>query len=285
MKKSQLILPVLVATTTLAVPANNTAEESFLDHLTLSARFGIGLKAKFGARANNSGGTYNYLDGYVLTDSTGNFSPPPTNPGDPHLDNLTQYWGYDNSARQRDGAPVIDGFPTVLMTRDASGGGGLGASTLEDCVNVSPELSYMREFDEGDEKDWRWGGEIAVSYVNLCLRNNTLVNGTGVQDAFQYYQGTLPPNSPTANGQSYQGPYAPSAGGPQYILISPLAIPQSGTVPIIVSGRHQFDADIWGFRLGPYLNRTLGKEKNWDINFVGGLSLALVNSSASWSQT
>ena len=287
MKTSSLILPALVATSSLAVTTMHCPhEDTFLDHLTLSARFGFGIEARFGARVNQSGGTYNSLDGYVLTDSTGNFSPPPTNPSDPHLDNLTQYWGYDNSARQRDGAPVVGGFPTVLMTRiaGAAAGGGLGGSTLEDDPTISPELSYRRQFAEGDEKDWSWGGEIAVNYQNLCLRNSGTQNYTGVQDAFQYYQGTLPPNSPTSNGQSYQGPYAPSTGGPQYILISPLPIPQTGTVPVVVSGRHQFDADIWGFRLGPYLNRTLGKEKNWDVNFVGGLALALVDSSVSWSE-
>src|SRR5471032_843290 len=73
------------------------------NRITLSLRFGLNIHSKFkgigssfasgsaaaaGSRRTPNGDLYNYDDGYVLTDSTGNF-----------LD-LSTYWGYDSTALQ-----------------------------------------------------------------------------------------------------------------------------------------------------------------------------------------
>ena len=96
MKKNYLLLPVLAAASTLSVMADDTpldkpsdkSLDKFMDRLTFSGRFGLNINAKFGSRTAPGGGTYNYLDGYVHNDSTGNFDPTGTFP-----DGITQNWG------------------------------------------------------------------------------------------------------------------------------------------------------------------------------------------------
>src|SRR6266699_1485286 len=71
------------------------------NRLSLSARFGFNISGKFKGIGNGlftvpapnprrtlDGDAYNYDDGYVLTDSSGNFG------------GETRYWGYDDSASQ-----------------------------------------------------------------------------------------------------------------------------------------------------------------------------------------
>src|SRR5882724_12530388 len=68
------------------------------NRVTLSLRFGLNISAKFtgvgasfpGSAPGNGrftldGDPYNYDDGYVLTDSSGNFF------------SVSSYWGYDNA--------------------------------------------------------------------------------------------------------------------------------------------------------------------------------------------
>src|SRR6266850_7096576 len=96
MKRLQIILSLLLASRTFAGEDDEPDLNQCKDRLTLSARLGFNVRAKFGLRRTPDGMAYNYLDGYVLRDSTGDFDPTGTFPG------ITQNWGYDNSARQRD---------------------------------------------------------------------------------------------------------------------------------------------------------------------------------------
>jgi len=61
--------------------------------------------------------------------------------------------------------------------------------------------------------------------------------------------------------------------------LSPMLIPGGAT---IVDQRN-FDADIWGFRLGPYAEYPLGR--NVDLWFSGGLAVGLLDGSAAWKET
>jgi len=243
------------------------------NRLTLSARFGFNIRAKFGRRLTPDGLAYNYLDGYVLRDSTGDFDPTGTFPG------ITQNWGYDNSARQRDGSAAIGGFPTVSMTRLASGADPL-TDKIDDDPNPGFELVYARQLYVSDQ--WHFGVEAAANFTSIGLRESGTTSGSGFLDAFQYFPGTSPPNSPTANGEPFQGTFGPGTGGPQYALISDSAA-GSTAVPVSVAGQRKFDADLWGFRLGPYVERQLSRR--WAVNLAGGLAVAIVNGDASWSQT
>ncbi len=99
--------PVTISTNGPSIVANR---------LSLSARFGFNISGKFKGIGNGlftvpapnprrtlDGDAYNYDDGYVLTDSSGNFG------------GETRYWGYDDSASQILGN-------TVQPRRDAGAG-------------------------------------------------------------------------------------------------------------------------------------------------------------------
>ena len=271
MKKNYLLLPVLVASSTLSVladdvPLDKPSDKSldkFMDRLTFSGRFGLNINAKFGPRTAPGGGAYNYLDGYVHNDSTGNFDPTGTFP-----DGITQNWGYDNSSRQ-----VNAQNNTILMTR---GGGSNGS--MNDDPQLGAELGYTRElFSHGD---FSFGFETALNYMNVSFNDGIGYSGSGTQDAYPYFTGTIPPAAPNANGQPYQGQSSPGQQGGFVIGATPVS---STPVAISMTGRHQFDADLWGFRLGPYIQYSLGKHV--DLNLVGGFTAVLIHGEASWSET
>jgi hypothetical protein len=50
-----------------------------------------------------------------------------------------------------------------------------------------------------------------------------------------------------------------------------------------VTGTRDFDADVFGLRVGPYLEFPLSQQ--WLLSLSGGLALALVNSDFSFTET
>jgi hypothetical protein len=268
MKKHSAILGLLLASRAFAAENDAPDLNQCKDRLTLSARFGFNVSAKFAPRLTPDGLAYNYLDGYVLRDSTGDFDPTGTFPG------VTQNWGYDNSTRQRDGSAPVGGFPTVSMTRLASGADPF-TDKFDDDPSLGFELVYARRLCVRDQ--WHFGVEAAVNFTSIGISESGTTSGSGVRDAYQYFPGTSPPNSPNANGEPYQGRFD-QAG----IVISDT--PASSTpVPVSVAAQRKFDADLWGFRLGPYVERQLSRR--WAVNLAGGLAVAIVDGNASWSQT
>ena len=267
--KTHIVWPVLVATSTMAVPLNKPVEDSFVNRLTLNARFGLNIGAKFGARTTPEGGLYNYVDGYVLTDSTGNANP---TDGSEIPGPLTQYWGYNNSPRQ-----VVGN--TIVLTRSAAGSD-LLSHKFDDDPRLGAELVYSRELGKHDK--WTYGFEVGIGYMNLCLRDNSSYTGTGTQDAFPFFAGTTPPEAGTvAHPDAYQGAFnlAQQAG----FVIGAVPVSSIPGQQVSIAGRHQFDADIWGLRVGPYLSHPLGKHA--EINLVGGFAAALINAHTEWSET
>jgi len=53
----------------------------------------------------------------------------------------------------------------------------------------------------------------------------------------------------------------------------------STPVPVSIAGQRKFDAELWGFRLGPYVERQLSRR--WAVNLAGGLAVAIVNGDGS----
>ena len=239
-----------------------------LNRFSLNARFGLNISAKFRSmsgitltappRTTPDGSQYNYDDGYVLNDISG------------HAGNQTWNWGYDQSGQ-------IAGN-TILMHRttvsaDAPAGTDVGGGDPQSGF----EFTYDREL--GNRDDLRYGFEAAVNYMNLSLKNTSVSSGDvrRLTDAYPFTPGTTPPPTPPV----YQG----SFNGPGFLLGY---TPVSSTPTTIVGGatvvdQRNYNADIWGFRLGPYAEYPLSQ--NIDLWFSGGLAVALADGSASWTET
>jgi len=266
------ILPI-----TLIGTLSASADPWFLQSPTAQSlnRFGASFRAAFNVevefknvgaftappgRVTLDGDPYNFDDGYVLVDSTGNMA------------GYTRYWGYD-SANQ------VPGDGTLLMSRYSSS----GAKVRDDDGDFQPggEITYSRVL--GGDDNWRWGVETALNYMNVSARDSSAVSAsvTRQSDAFQ-----LPPlegggfvNPPPA---PYQGRYALQPEGNPVIGATPVS---SSTTMIMaaVTGSRRFEADVFGLRFGPFLEVPLGEDLFLTIS--GGLSLAEVRSDFKFSDT
>jgi len=244
-------------------------ETNSLNRLTLSGRAAFGLSAKFGAlpatafssttRFTPNGDPYNYDNGYVLTDSSGNAG------------GLTTYWGYDNASQ-------ISGN-TILMSRsEVVSGDSSDGQVADSNPNYGAELLFSRQL--GVKGEVHYGLEAGLSYLNISLSDNSPYSAevSSVVDAYSFTPGTTPPTTPP----SYQGPFS----GPGFLIGS---TPSSSSSSLLggatVSGKRQYDADLFGFRLGPYVEFSIFNLRQLTLTLGGGFAAGWVNSSASWTET
>jgi hypothetical protein len=281
----------------LAVEIEEPREED-KHRLSLSGRFGFNINAKFKGNAvggfttptgsgrrtpsdpNDPQGTrpYNYDNGYIYNDISGS------------ADSLTWFWGYDNSSAQVNSSTLNPGgynnaIPdnSILLTRTTTVGSTGGDQKLAgDEPYLGFEITYNRELGRRERR--RWGIEAAFNHLNLCLgtRANSSATAVTVTDAYQYFPGTTPPNGTPANPyqQTYSGPITGTAG---FVVSNIIAATFGSTNTASVVGNYKFRADVFGFRLGPYLDFPLGERTLLSLN--AGVALGLVSSHASWSET
>lgn len=276
-KHLRLILAMCAAS---LVPALR-AEQDVTNRLNLSARlgfnvsarfrgagsFGIGAPAQPAPRFTPQGDRYNYDNGYVLRDISGNEG------------GQTWYWGYDQGG-QISGNSILLSRATTRTTAAAS-------STEDAGLAPGAELTFSRQLGVKDR--FRYGFDAAVNYMQLEFQDRSSASSTTTTttDTYAFTPGTTPPSGP------YQGSYE----GPGYLISStPLssttttrpggrATTPSGseTTPDSVVGRRNFEGDLWGFRLGPYLEIPMGT--NWDISLSAGLAVGILDGSGTWSDS
>jgi hypothetical protein len=246
------------------------ADAQSLNSFSFSARLGFNVSARFrnpgqisfnSNRTTPHGDKYNYDDGYVLTDSSGN-------QGD-----LTSYWGYDNSSRQISGN-------TILMHKTTSASGLSSPWMDADNPAFGGELVYRRQLGLlSKSHDIRWGLELAGNFLNTSVNDHRSYAGNVTQrtDAYPFTPGTTPPEA--TPGSPFQG----SFGGGNFLIG---ATPESSTfssAAATVSGSRKIDADMFGFRLGPYVEFPVAT--NLNLSLSGGFAGALVDVDASWNET
>lgn len=240
-----------------------------VNELTASFRMAFNVKAGFenvGAlgAANRpttpAGDAWNYDDGYVLTDSTGNAL------------GYTRYWGY-SSLNQ------LPGNGTLLMNRFSAGGTTLDANPDEPIPGF--ELAYRRELGRGEK--WRWGLEAACNYMRVSVKDSQSFasSATRLTDTYQLpaLEGggyVTPPPPPY-----YQGPNL-SPNGSIVIGANPVSS-LTDALMTSVSGSHDLEANVIGWRLGPYVEMPLGQRGK--VSLSGGLSLAYVLSDFQFSES
>ncbi|HLX70635.1 MAG TPA: hypothetical protein VKV04_13495 [Verrucomicrobiae bacterium] len=269
------VIGLLSAATAASAQDNEPCDQSgFLstNRLTLSFRMGLNISGKFknvgrsfstGAplaanRRTPDGDRYNYDNGYVLVDSSGNFGGQSWN------------WGYDNASQVNSKANTIS-FNRTVATGLPSENSGDGSSYF------GPELAY--DYTLG-ETDWwhhlRVGIESAVNFMPVGFNSGSHVDASLAQqtDTYTYTPGTTPPSAP------YQG----SRNGPGFVINVPASSSAVSIIPGATFIAHQhFDAKLWGARLGPCVELPVSQKL--DLLLTGGLAAGLIDGSASWNET
>jgi opacity protein-like surface antigen len=273
---------VLFTTAVSAEQDLNTYLQS-TNHLTLSLRFGLNISGKFsgvgsglflpGSAPGNGqltpdGDPYNYDDGYNLTPSA---SPNPA---------YTTYWGYDN-IKQLIVDPV-NGYTGVQLSQTTATGISTGQSG-EDSQNAFPgfELSYDREFGEkANWHDMHYGLEGAVNYMKISLNDSGVSSGTSTTTTYDFlfeFPTGLPLIPPSSTAGSGITPGRPS------LSVSPSSVTTGAPATAAFFSQDQFSGDLWGFRLGPYLDFPMSEK--WSLHLSGGLAVGLLDDSEEWQQT
>lgn len=239
-----------------------------LNQFSLGFRMGFNIQASFKTAFGSGaaipapgvhGVNRNYDDGYNRVDDTGNAG------------GYTRYWGYDYNSQYDPGANTI----TMHSAAGSASTGNRGDELLPGF-----ELSYQREL--GRQGRWHWGLETALNYQRLSIRDNssTAINGVLTSDTYQMppvpgggY--VIPPPAP------YQGQPGSSGNGNPAIYDTPSS---RSTSPLAatVGGSRSFDADIFGWRVGPRLEIALSD--NVSLAISGGFSLVGVASDFSVNQ-
>jgi hypothetical protein len=257
-------------------PAASTEQDWQTDsnstnRITLSLRFGLNISGKFkgvgssfssgaplsGGRRTPNGDPYNYDNGYVLTDISGNYG------------GQSWYWGYDNASQVNSSANTIAFNHTVATGFPSENSG-------DDSPYVGAELTYDYELDLKEHwHNLHYGVEGAVNFMPIEFNSGGRYNATLSRqtDTYGYTPGTTPPTAP------YQGSY----GGPGFVI----NVPPVSSITALVPGatflaQQHFTANLWGFRLGPYVELPVSEKL--DLHFTVGLALGLLDSETSWKE-
>jgi len=259
------------------------------NHVTLSLRFGLNIRASFkgfgnglyyvpGSSSGNGrttpfGDPYNYDDGYVLT--TSSYTPNPDNSPNP---TFTTYWGYDNQQLVSAGGQLIGSagaYTGVALSRSTATGISASQSGSDGQSYPGFELAYDREL--GKKENWHdmhFGLEGAVNYMKISVNENS-ASGASVSTLTDVYNFPITESSPPPTADS---------GGPSSIALtsSPVSSSISSASGSFLS-QDQYNGDLWGFRLGPYVDFPMSKK--WSLHLSGGLALGLLDDSEAWQQT
>ncbi|HWF18136.1 MAG TPA: hypothetical protein VG754_02670 [Verrucomicrobiae bacterium] len=246
--------------------AQDDGSTTNLNHFRLSARVGFNITGRFknlgsltltpSGRTTPNGDPYNYDNGYVLTDVSGSAG------------GQTWYWGYD-------GPGQISGN-TILMTRSTPSGnteapGGIGSG------DPDPGFEFVYDRELGSHGKLHYGVEAAINYTRVSFNDHSAFAGnvTHRTDAYPFTPGTTPPATPPP----YQGTY----DGPGFLLgATPISSSTVTTGGAIITGQREFDSDIIGFRLGPYVEYPLTQKL--DLSVSAGLAVGFLMNSASWNE-
>lgn len=260
----------VIAFAALLIPGSLAAQQDTstnFNHFRLSLRAGFNITARFqnlGAvalspnRTTPDGYKYNYNNGYVLPDASGNAG------------GKTWNWGYDSPSQ-------ISGN-TILLSRTGPGPTAASPEGVEDGdVNWGWEISYDREF--GVIGSFHYGLEAAINYTRVQFNDQGTYLGPArkTTDAYPFTPGTTPPSTPP----SYQGTF----NGPGFLLGSTPVSSTATAIPggAVISGQRSLQSDIWGLRLGPYAEYPVSQRLN--VSASAGLAAACLVDSASWNET
>ena len=139
------------------------------------------------------------------------------------------------------------------------------------------ELTYDRQL--GVKENWhnmRYGVEFALNYMKFSL-DSTTSSRTAVNTE-SYTFGGIPGQIPSPG---YRGGFSGNPGDPVIVAGGTPGANTSGTL----LSHDDFDADIWGGRLGPYIEFPFGKKEQFTLLLTVGPAVGLIHANESWKQT
>jgi len=242
-------------------------ESGFLNRLSLSPRVGFNISAEFestatggsgGARVTPNGDAYNYDNGYVLTDVSGNAG------------GQTWYWGYDDSTAQVSGN-------TILLSRTTASGA--PASMAQD-ADLSPGVELLYQMQLGAHGRLRHGLEAAVAYqhVHVSAPGSTTATLTTTMDAYSFTAGGTPPAASPSS--PYQGTYQ----GPGFLISATPSSSTTATTPnVALSTENELQSGLWGFRVGPWVAYDIADRVSLGLSI--GVAAGVLNAEVTWRDT
>jgi hypothetical protein len=280
--KQPILLPVagtlLLASASAVAAADNLPplekyQYDCTNRITASVRFGLNITAKYknpggslnpnGLAANGQrtphGDPYNYDDGYVYNDVRG-------------AGPRTWYWGYTGNPNQLNYSQ-----PNSIDFHRTTADSVPGSNSNDDSPYTGVEVTY--DYLLGVKDDWhhlRYGVEVAANFMPMDI-NNSGTYHTGLStrtDTYAYTPSTTPPGAP------YYGGF----GGPGFNLNShPVSSVTAAAGTGTLSVNQDLNVDLWGFRLGPYVECPL-TEKIF-LHASGGLAVGILYADSNWKET
>ncbi|HWN93393.1 MAG TPA: hypothetical protein VNT99_00030 [Methylomirabilota bacterium] len=194
-----------------------------------------------------------YDDGYNRVDSSGN------------RDGLTWFWGYENAGQ------IVGDTLAMHSTSVAP----ISSKTIDGDPQSGLELTYGRELGRLEKHNAGWGLEAALGWTYIDIADDRPLAG-GVRTITDTYDlgGVIPPPAPY-NG-TFQGP------GP-LIDDAPARAIVSSARGAVVTGERHFEADLFAFRLGPYIDCPI--DENWMFSISAGPAVGIVDGEFRFRQT
>lgn len=261
---SSKMKPCIATLLLLAPLVRATGEEShWTSRLSLSPRLGFNISARFegvgaggSSRLTPDGDAYNYDNGYVLTDISGNAG------------GQTWYWGYDDSATQVSGS-------TILLSR-SSISGGISSVSQDADPSAGAELVYQLQI--GAHERLRHGLETGAAYQNIHVTTSggSTVTLTTMTDAYAFPAGATPPAATPS--MPYQGTYQ----GPGFLIDDSPSSSSTVTTPnLTFSTENELSSALWAFRIGPYLDYAVTPTLSAGLSV--GVAAGLLDANVTWS--
>jgi len=245
-------------------PAPNKWNVSFSGNVlfNMSAKF----KGQLVAPAAGSGssvhpGAQNYDNGYVGRDIS----------DDP---NLSSYWGYSDASQQ-----ILSGSDVVGLNFERTTVATMPSGSSKDAdASFGGEVLLRRELLQRDK--YRAGLELGFSYNPVSVHQGYNFTADGQRTSYTYNM-VAPIDSTFFPPPGYEGPF--NGIGP---LINPTEIVGATTIlpnAVAVTGSRSIDADIFGFRFGPYFELPLSRKFSAAVS--AGVMLAVISDDVKWTQT
>ena len=230
--------------------------------LNVSAKF-RGHPADYVLTNPNAGGSgaVNYDNGYVGKDISGSST-------------LSTYWGYQNAGQ----VVTSGGNATGLNYQSTTLNPGQTSPSANADLTAGGEVQLRRALvSTGGGK---LGVELGFSYHHADIKDAGSYDASGLRTSTTYAT-SAPYDLNLFPPAGYQGPY--NGSGP---LINPTGTTGAATAApnaVLVSGTRQVDADLFGFRLGPYFEYPLCD--SFKVAASAGGLLMVVNDQANWTES